>query len=120
MRWALDGIAWTLNWLMLAVLSSVLLLLRACNHELRQPFAVTLNKRDFTVVFWRDSRAILLPHQVRVHTSTGLRSTWLSLLCQPWQMSDTRGNPGVEVGTVPTPFTLNSQDPHSGPHSNNH
>jgi len=110
LRWALDLVSWTLNWLLLLELSLTLLLLRAFNRELQAPTAVTLSKRDYTVVFWPDSRAIPLPHQVSARTSTAGRSIWWSHLWTPWQMSATPGSSGVELGTPVMLSTLSYQE----------
>src|SRR5882762_8934711 len=86
--------------------------LRAYSPELQAPFAHTLNRGDYTVVFWpiRVERIPLHPLG-KAPTSTAKRSIWLLRRWPRLPTWVTRGNRGVAGGTVTTPSTLNSPEP---------
>src|SRR6266849_8170545 len=114
MRWLLDSISWFLNYVMLRGLWLTLRALRVYNPELRQPFAATLSRSVYTVVFWPDmpaSPSLLLDSR---HMSTEKPSTSWSLLWMPSRMSDTPGKPGVEHGTPEMQSTSNFPAQHNG------
>ncbi len=90
-----------LNWLLLRMTWWMLRAVRACNPALRQPFAQTLSKHDFTVVIW-PTRNVPSPWRLRatLHMSMAKLSTWSS---RRWRLSQTLvtpGKPGVEAGIL--------------------
>src|SRR5882762_5941852 len=104
-----------MNFSTLLAISSLLVMLRACNPGSRLHFALTLNKNACTIVIWPDRPAFRLPPLVKAQMNTEKLSTWLLVLWKRSQMWAIRGRPGEEDGTPLTLSTLNSPEPAQEP-----